>query len=478
MLAPCKNLLARPLRLVLFAAFVYAFCWIKGWPREYDDEELPPSQRSRHDTPPTVAPDQLVVAVFTTATDVYAKVAPTIVHVDAQDQGTLLHFGDLQMAVGRWPVFDAVASLPWAFIQSTRELAGYVRQLDYHQRGIPLGELTEQDPRRERERLATLAKYKVLPAMSDAWHFRPNRTWYAFVDDDTFIDRSNLLDWLAHHDANTTAFFANPPTYNGPGAPDAFAPFAANGTSFILSGRAMRELLEVRTDVVKTWMPYIAGHSSALELVADVVLRELNTSPQPLSPGMSGFAPSSVPFGPYASWCEPVTMLHHVPVNAASDIWRLQKAHAEDKNATGPLVFAHLWFSFLSTQTLDDPRDDWDNLSSDFTNARWNMLFEGKQHDVHRAIKAETSWEACQASCNKNENCVQWSYSTVPSPNWNENKETRCHLSSSIRLGEHTKPQELTVNGEKKKSTWKSGWKKSMFQAWAKAEQCKPKPQS
>lgn len=470
MLALGKSPFARPLRLVVFAVLAYAFCWVKGWPREYDDEELPPSQRSKHDAH-RVDSRQLVVSVLTTATDVYSKVAPSIVYLNDADHDSLLHFGDLQMAVGRWPIFDVLARFPRKYIQATDELAAYRRQLDYARNGIPLEQLRERDPLKEKARLATLNKYKILQAMDDAWQFRPNRTWYAFVDDDTFIDRTNLLDWLSHHDGNTTRFFANAPAAN---APDVFA---AGGSSFVLSGRAMKELLHVRKDIIKNWTPYIADHSSALELVTDVVQRELGVQVEGVWPGISGFAPSNVPFGPYALWCEPVMMLHHVPVDTASDIWRLQKARSEDVNATGPFVFAHLWHHLISTKNLRDPRDDWDNLSSDFTNSNWNILFQGTEPDANRAEKGEASWQACQTSCQKNEYCVQWSYSSVPTPNWNENRETHCHLSSSIRFGAHTPPQELEVDGQVKKNSWKSGWAKAKFQAWAKQEKCRIQPE-
>ena len=45
MLANKQHLMPRPMRLLLALVLIYAFCWIKGWPAYYDDEELPPSQR-------------------------------------------------------------------------------------------------------------------------------------------------------------------------------------------------------------------------------------------------------------------------------------------------------------------------------------------------------------------------------------------------------------------------------------------------
>jgi hypothetical protein len=43
--------------------------------------------------------------------------------------------------------------------------------------------------------------------MQRAWEYRPDRSWYTFVDDDTFVDRVNTLDWLGHYNPMTNWFF-------------------------------------------------------------------------------------------------------------------------------------------------------------------------------------------------------------------------------------------------------------------------------
>ena len=81
----------RPARLLFSVLLIYGFFWIKGWPRTYDDEELPPSKRPQQESnlgPYLVDHDQLVVAVTTTANNVYSKVAPLILNTDERDNGT------------------------------------------------------------------------------------------------------------------------------------------------------------------------------------------------------------------------------------------------------------------------------------------------------------------------------------------------------------------------------------------------------
>lgn len=459
--------LPRPARLLLLLVVIYAFCWVKGWPRYYDDEELPPNQRPHTSLGPHhVHHDQLVVSVITTATDVYSKVAPLLVYVDNADRDSLLLFGDLQMDVGSWPVFDVLWRYSQNFIVETKELGRYRAQIDYSRKSIPMHKLKKNNPQDEKRILATLHKYKILQAMAAAWEYRPDRSWYVFVDDETYVNRPNLLDWLSQYNWALKHFFGNPPVST---VPD---PFAAGGSSFIVSQQVMKELFKDRKNVIKTWQKKIEDHDSALELVFSVLQAELQLGLEGVWPGITGFDPSTVPFSP-ALWCQPVLMMHHVSPDIASDLWKLEKERAEENLVKSPLSFADLWERFMAPENLNNTRSDWDNLSSESSNSRWNILFEGDQPDSARASNGEESADACQKSCNKSEYCLQWSYSSIPQTNWNENPKTKCHLSSSVRFGAYVEPQEVNMNGERKMKTWKSGWKKHKFMAWANQQRCK-----
>ncbi|KAH7088722.1 hypothetical protein FB567DRAFT_440837 [Paraphoma chrysanthemicola] len=458
----------RPGRLLVLVLVIYGFMWIKGWPRYYDDEELPPSMRPQSGTalgPHGVGHDHLVVSIVTTATDVYTKLAPALAYLFDDDKDPTLIFSDLQMNVGDFPVFDVLFGYTRDFIGGNKELERYRQQVNFARRSIPLGRLKKQDEHEEAEILAKLNKYKILQAMARAWEYRPDRSWYAFVEDDTFVDRVNTLDWLAQYNPKTKWFFGNPPVS---GVSDAFA---AGGSSFILSAGAMKELFKERKNVIQNWEKQIIEHTSAFDLVFSVLQAELNLSLTGAWPGISGADPTSVPFSP-AVWCERVMMMHHVSPDIWSDLYLLQKNHTED-HIRRPLLFADLWERFMAPEDLGSTRPDWDNLSSDPSNARWNILFESDDPNDGHAPNGEDSPEACEASCESSEYCMQWSYSSIPQKNWNENGQTKCHLSSSLRFGAYSPALEWNVNGVAKLRTWKSGWKKPRFLAWANHQRCK-----
>ncbi|KAF2627154.1 glycosyltransferase family 31 protein [Macroventuria anomochaeta] len=463
----------RAARLLIFLVLVYAFCWIKGWPAYYDDEELPPSQRPKSTTAlggHRVTVDHLVVTVTTAATDAFTKLTPALLYLDKAYHKELLLMGDLMMDIGPFPVFDVLAKYPMKYVAQNDELKRYKRQLEYARKGIPLSNLQEKDPKKEQEVLRALAKYKILRAMESTWEYRPKRDWYVFTDEETFIDRGNLLDWLSQYDPKLKLFFGNPPIADVPDA------FAAGGTSFIVSGQTMRLLFEDRKTMMqnwKNWDPKIRDYPSAIHLVESFLKTELSLEMVRFWPGVSGFNPATISYTP-GIWCEPVLMMHHISAGIGSDLYKFEKERVEDHKIDSTLRYADLWYRFMGPEDLNQTRHDWDNLSAESTNNRWNILFEKEgESDANRATRAEGSWEACKKSCDSNKYCLQWSYSSMAAPNWNENGFTKCHLSSSMRFGAHTEPEAVEVNGENKPRTWTSGWRKDHFKRWANQQRCK-----
>lgn len=464
----------RPVRLVLIVLVIYAFCWVKGWPKYYDDDELPPTQRPRPDDyagPHKVAHDQLIVSITSTATDVYAKLAPAIIFTDEPDQGQLLLFADLHMEIGKWPVFDVLWRYPHKFLAEAKELGRYRAQVDYARRSLPMHSLRKQDEQEEKAIQRTLDKYKILQTMAAAWEYRPDRSWYVFMGDETWIHRDNLRNWLSDYNPKSRHFFGNPPNTDGPD------PFAAGGDSIVLSGQVMHDLFSKESKehkgFIKSWQDHIVDHPSAFDLVFRVMQSELQVELESVWPVISGFDPTTIPFSP-TLWCERVAMMHHVTPDIASDLWKLQQERARDRVDT-PFRIADLFRRFMSPENLNFTRNDWDNLSADPSNSRWNIIFEGDKPEDGRAKSGEESPEACELSCHQSAYCIQWSYSSREQPNWSVNPQTKCHLSSSIRFGMYKAPQD--VDGQEPKLTWISGWNKAKFTAWADQQQCKSQPQ-
>jgi hypothetical protein len=463
-------------RFTILVVAIYGLTWISGFPRRWDDDELPPTtpnpKAAKSPAPHHVENDQLVVSIRTTAADAFAKIPPLLLLTNPQYYDALLLMGDLQMDIGAFHVHDVLDRLDGHILASNAELERYRQQLTYARLSIDIATARSTDAQEEMDTIAKLDKYMVLRMLERAWEYRPGRDWYVFVDTDTYLVRANLMAWLGQYNPTEAVFFANPPDQ------DSDLPFAYSGKTFILSGQAMHDLFVDRTTDLKVWDTRAADYRSAFDVLYSALSTELNLEITTLWPAISGFQPSTVPYGP-GLWCEQVIAMHSVPVDVASEIWRLEKDRTENQHVRDPLLFADLWIRFMQPEDLAKPRDDWDNLSDGLENARWNILFEGvvpdarkhnQRDDGERAANGEESWKACKASCDANESCVQWSYSSVATPNYNENGETKCHVSRSMRFGRHVQP---VVNGTGVTRSWKSGWRKDNFEQWSRRQRCK-----
>lgn len=468
-------------RIIAVTVVLYGLIWVSGFPRQYDDEELgadAQNGRGHQSVPYPVEGDKLVVTIRTTATEAFAKIPTILLLTDPIYHDNLFIVSDLRMKIGALNVEDVLDKFNRNFVQNNPELERYRRQIKFALDSVDLAMLKENDTQKEKEAVALLDKYKYLRMVGLANEFKPDRNWYVFVDADTYLVRSNLVAWLGQYDPSKPYFFANPPELDAAEGP------GSGSTTFILSAQAIRELLVDRQNIVGKWDTRIKDFKTGFDVLVATLSTEISLGFNRSWPAISGFHPGTVPYG-QGFWCEPVVAMHHVPIEGASDLWNLEKFR-EERSALGdgPLTFADLWHRFIQPENMISPRDNWDNLASGMDNARWNILFEGIEHHTHatahshrdeegHAERGEDAWEACQQSCNNNQHCVQWSYSSLPVSNHDENGETRCHLSRNMRLGKHVEPQGLTINGKKATLTWKSGWRKDKFEQWAKQQRCK-----
>jgi hypothetical protein len=471
-------------RLLALAGVFYAFAWISGFPRTYDDDELPPDvvakKAAATAVPFPVEVDKLVVTIKTTAIDAYAKLPTNILFTPTMYHDNLVLGSDLRMDIGAFHVEDLLDRYDKEFLGEHEELGRYGRQLNFALRSIDLSLLKDEDEEEERMKIAKLDKYKYLRMLERAWELRPDRHWYVFVDPETYLVRPSLMEWLGQYDPTEPIFFANPPEL------DASESSGTGSATFILSAQAMRALLVDREDVLTNWDSRISDFQTGFEVLASALSSEISLGFNRSWPGISGFNPYTVPYGP-GLWCEHVMAMHHVPPELQSDLWRLLRDREERDHAKEPLTFADLWTAFLQTENLYLDRENWDNLSGGRENARWNILFESARSRSHvaehmrhhlrdedgRAESGEDSWEACRESCSSNDFCMQWSYSSTPISNHNENGETRCHLSRHMRLGRHVEPKEIEGGHGRVKLEWKSGWRKDKFVSWSEQQRCK-----
>ncbi|KAF2500944.1 hypothetical protein BU16DRAFT_522024 [Lophium mytilinum] len=489
-------------RILLAGFMIYGFLWVKSFPRTWDD--APAKQNPKPETgkkgdhdhqqghkakpkPPPADPEKVIVSIKTGATEAFDKLPSQLLLTDSKYLSNLLLFSDLEQDIGSFHLHDVLSDIPETHIANNTDFDLYRQQYEYWDLGLDVGALKSvPDPnpdwRTKGHNAAwALDKYKNLHMLQRAWDYRPSRHWYLFIDTDTYVSRRNLYEWLGQHD-HTKPWYFGVPTQNPHFKDGDTYPFAHGGSGFILSGEALKRFAVDKAGIPGRWDKRIAKMWFGDYVTAAALHEELGLNITSSFPEFSGMKPSTIPYSAEL-WCGPVVALHHVRPEESCAMWQFER---EREGKHSPMTFEELWKKFVKSEDLGAPREDWDNLSSDFSNVKWNIVFKkkdekpkAKRSEAEEAGKEEPasdpdeSFEACEKACAMHENCMQYSFSNSTAPNFNGNGETKCHLSSSFRVGSMREPDEIV---SKKKPTiwrsWKSGWRRDRFELWAAQQKC------
>jgi hypothetical protein len=478
-------------RTLLAVLLITAFLWVKSFPREWDARPVKPSsehskehgQGPKHGSPPADH-NKVVVSIKTGATEAFEKLPSQLLLTDSKYLENLLLFSDLEQDIGAFHLHDVLDRIPASLTLNNTDFDIYRQQQEYWSLGLDIRVLKDvpdanPDWRTKGHNAAwALDKYKNLHMLQRTWELRPRRHWYLFIDTDTYISRRNLYTWLGKHD-HTKPLYFGVETKNPNHAKGETYPFAHGGSGFVLSAAALQAFAVDKAGIPARWDKRIHDMWFGDYVTAAAIHEELGLNLTSSWPGFSGLKPSTIPYSP-EMWCQPVIALHHVRPEEASAMWQFEREREGNRT---PMRFEELWRQFIRPEDLAKPREDWDNLSSDFSNVRWNIVFkekkEKKEGKGKRADKKaedegpDASFEACEKACGEHKECMQFSFSNTTAQNFNGNGETKCHLSSSFRLGSRRDPDEYL---NKKKETawrsWKSGWRRDRFEKWMSQQRC------
>lgn len=183
-------------------------------------------------------------------------------------------------------------------------------------------------------------KFKFLPAISRAWKMRPERRWYVFYEDDTYVFWDNMFRLLEHFDADVPLYFGSP----SPGCypepedhPEIQVWFGNGGPGFVLSREAMRRLVK------HDWDPrtgeYLGARLQELhwektlkdccgDSLLGCVLWMNDVTLSGLWPMFNVHPPRSMPFSKNI-WCQPALTMHKPTAEDLTTMWRWEWEHRQ-----------------------------------------------------------------------------------------------------------------------------------------------------
>ncbi|KAK3678254.1 hypothetical protein LTR78_001549 [Recurvomyces mirabilis] len=237
-----------------------------------------------------------------------------------------------------------------------------------------------------------LDKWKFLPMVNRTLHERPNMKWYVFIEADSFLLWSQLLQYLSVLDSTQPIYAGSQMFANGD-------IFAHGGSGFIVSQPALRQIVPYYSANKATIEQFTEGH-----WVGDAVLgktftdsgvRFKNAWPafQGDYPGLVPYARAdgrSVPDESLREWCYNTISYHHMSPSMIRELWSFEQEWMTKHNATSETIRHKDIFTNLVMPQMMSPRTDWDNLSD-------------KEEGVLGSL------EDCRRRCQEQSECRQYS---------------------------------------------------------------------
>jgi hypothetical protein len=356
----------------------------------------------------------------------------------------LLIFSDLDAEIGGYQVIDVLADLRTEFVQGNDQLESYVLQKELAENGTLESEAASRVKGWETD------KFKFLPQVSRAWRMRPEKRWYVFYEDDTYIVWDNMFRLLTNFDPDMPWYFGSP----SPG-PRGFW-MANGGPGYVLSRETVRRLVKDDFDdngafagsaLSTRWEDHTMHDCCGDSILALALHEDAQTSLSGLFPMFQPHPLHGIPLSD-AYWCQPVISMHKT---FAEDMISFRKWEESRRIMQRPLLFADL-VDYLNLTKLA-VREDWTN--SDFGGYR------------APGDSAHASSDACGKACRADQGCLQWSYHLRD-----------CSFVSSIRLGQAMAPGiEHWRSEEQKNAEWSdeekrymAGWDLEGIKQWMSAE--------
>lgn len=256
--------------------------------------------------------EDVFVVMKTSATEVHEKL-PTHLETTFRCIPNFAIFSDYEEEVQGQKVYDVLDEVNETLRKTHTDFSLYRQLHEYKSKGKDLTELADLV---ERQGLK-LDKWKFLPLMEKALKAQPEAKYYFFMEADTYIIWSNLLQWLQFFDPQK-------PLYIGGQNWMLDKQFASGGSGIILSKNSLERVVAQRRDNLDVF-----DKLTAADYAGDVVLaRAMETVAVPLTgafPILQGENPYTLDYTKN-HWCYPVVSYHHMKPEWTKAMWDFEQS--------------------------------------------------------------------------------------------------------------------------------------------------------
>ncbi|KAH9834263.1 Glycosyltransferase family 31 protein [Teratosphaeria destructans] len=408
------------------------------------------------------ATNSVAVVVKTGATVALSGRLAALLDTSLQAVDDPLIVSDLEQTIGRHRIHDVLARFPQDMKETHADFELYRKQQEYVATGNAKGLASLSDwpvvgkKGVDQNAAWALDRYKFARMVELAIEARPDRDWYIFIEDDTYLSYSALSEFLADYDPSEPFFIGSPVRMPGIKGEPFF--FGYGGSGFVLSRAVAKKWESHRYNLASRWDRTISDMWYGDFILAWVLKEELGLRLTPAWPMLNNDEPARIPFGS-GTWCKPAVTLHHMRAYLFDVIYQAEKGLRSDI-----LRFRDV-FHAANPDGLPAKRDDWTNYAED--RERHEMKPASQDVDLKAPESAHNSFESCQQACQEQKRCFTFSFVTdSPLPDFEHQAygETECHLSDVFRSGHEFKPRTVQYDDKATNTTilyqrqWASGW--------------------
>jgi hypothetical protein len=249
--------------------------------------------------------------VKTGATEAFSKLPTQLLTFLSCAKNETLIFSDMEQQIGEYHINDSLDEVVQEAKLNNTDFNLYDTQKEYKLAGEDVGALSN----RASEAWA-LDKYKNIHTAQKAYRLHPDKSWYFFIDADSYIVWSSFFHWLKRLDPAKKL-------YLGSEVPNAL-PFAHGGSGYALSRGAMAELVGVDAKEVAATFDVEVINTCCGDAELARTLHEKKMDVTNVFPMINGEKPRRMPFGP-THWCQPIITMHHMSAEETNDMWQFER---------------------------------------------------------------------------------------------------------------------------------------------------------
>jgi hypothetical protein len=182
----------------------------------------------------------VLLIMKTGASESYSKI-PTQLMTTLKCLPDFLIFSDMEQKIAGYRIHDSLDTVLDDIKEKNKDFDLYHRQ-----KKCPI----DQEHCNKHHDVAKqgwdLDKYKNTHMAEKAYKMRPNYDWYMFVDADTYVIFSTLMEWLKHLNPNKAHYIGSVAALGG-------FPFAHGGSGYLVSAATMRAMFSGKTGVANQY---------------------------------------------------------------------------------------------------------------------------------------------------------------------------------------------------------------------------------